>query len=55
MCVSYVPSKYGHTYMKRKSSLEMKYEIIQCVEISNELKKDVAITFDILPKTLSKI
>ena len=33
--------------------LETKYEIIQCIEMGNEPKKDVAARFDILPNTLS--
>jgi transposase-like protein len=41
---------------KRKAiSLETKYEIIQCVEMGNESKKDAAARFDILPNTLSTI
>ena len=41
---------------KRKAiSLEAKYEIIQCVEMGNEPKKDVAARFDILSNTLSTI
>ena len=41
---------------KRKAiSLETKYEIIQCVEMENEPKKDTAAKFDILPNTLSTI
>jgi transposase-like protein len=36
---------------KRKAiSLETKYEIIQCVEMGNEPKKDVAARLDILSK-----
>jgi hypothetical protein len=41
---------------KRKAiSLETKYEIIQCVEMGNEPKKDVAARFDILSNTVSTI
>ena len=41
---------------KRKAiSLETEYEIMQCVEMGNEPKKDVAERFDILPNTLSTI
>ena len=41
---------------KRKAiSLETKYEIIQCVEMGNEPKKDATARFDILPNTVSTI
>jgi hypothetical protein len=41
---------------KRKAiSLETKYEIIQCAEMENEQKRDVAARFDILPNTLNTI